>query len=282
MNGIEYLHTALRRYCGERTRAGWSEYDALCRRGLATTTGARGFCDYTDEARRLFPRYQALSKVLEQLEEFVPADFDSFEDAREVLALIGSLDPGALLQMRHPLELETARAECALFAAFVWGLTAAAVEGTEALPFRRRLTAGEYERVEARFVARWGQWYGGCCDLRGVPPHITLHCAFMEEPGRLPAIRSILERHGVSRLWELRETRFGYEIDLPDAKFRYTGDEGFWTSDGMQWMIYSSHESSITFGGVSLANEVTARWPECELYRYRGYDLSKYDLPQDA
>ena len=84
---------------------------------------------------------------------------------------------------------------------------------------------------------------------------------------------------GAARLWELREGRFGYEIDLPDAEFHYTGDEGFWTSVDMEWMIYASHESSITFGGLFLANEVTSRWPECERCRHRGYDLSTYDLP---
>ncbi len=278
MDAIESLHTALRRYCNEQAHAAWVEYNALQRRGLATLSDESGGWDYTDEARRQFPRYRALGKVLEEVEEFIPADFASFEEAREILAEIGDIDPGAHLQTRHPLELEAARAECALFSAFARALTAANVEGTEPLAFRRRLTAAEYGRVEVRFVARWGQWYGGSCGLRSVPPHLTLHVAFLEEPGRLPAIRAMLGRHGVARLWELREGRFGYEIDLPDAEFLYTGEEGFWTSSEMEWMIYASHESSITLGGLWLANEVTARWPECERYRYRGYDLSNYGL----
>ncbi len=278
MDVIEALHTALRRYCKDRIRAAWREYDALGRRGLATRKEDRGSWDYTDEARRLFPRYQALSKVLEQIEQFVPADFASFEEARETLAHVGGLDPAPLLQMKNATEVEAARDECSSYSAFARGLTPEAVEGTEPLPFRRRLIAAEYERLEAKLFTRWGRWYGGCCDLPSVPPYLTLHSAFMDPPGRLPAIRTWLGRRGVSRLWELREARFGYEIDIEDAEFRYTGDEGFWTSADMEWMIYASHESSITFGGLSLANEVTARWPECERYRYKGYDLSKYDL----
>jgi hypothetical protein len=40
----------------------------------------------------------------------------------------------------------------------------------------------------------------------------------------------------------------------------YNGAEGFWCNNNFDWVIYASHESSITVGGWLLA-EIKNVWP---------------------
>jgi hypothetical protein len=90
------------------------------------------------------------------------------------------------------------------------------------------------------------------------------------------ALQGILAEHGVARVWELREYGPEYEIELAEMEPEYTGAEGYWTSSTMDWLIYASHESSITVAGEWLMAEVKAAWPEWEQHIYTGWD---YPLP---
>lgn len=55
---------------------------------------------------------------------------------------------------------------------------------------------------------------------------------------------------------ELREwvdtTHRNKEIELPELRPSYTGAEGFWTDRTFDWLVYASHESSVTIAGKRL------------------------------
>jgi hypothetical protein len=46
----------------------------------------------------------------------------------------------------------------------------------------------------------------------------------------------------------------------------------------MAWMVYASHESSITFGGHWLIECMRAALPAWNNYLYRGWDLAAYPV----
>jgi hypothetical protein len=71
----------------------------------------------------------------------------------------------------------------------------------------------------------------------------------------------MLAESGIERVWELREYGPEYEIDLWLLEPSYTGAEGFWTPDDMDWLIYASHESTITVTGSWLLPRIQAHWP---------------------
>lgn len=73
----------------------------------------------------------------------------------------------------------------------------------------------------------------------------------------------LLAERNVTRVWELREYGPEYELDAAVFEPAYNGAEGFWTSPTHDWIIYASHEASITVGGWMLA-EVKRIWPEWE------------------
>jgi len=84
------------------------------------------------------------------------------------------------------------------------------------------------------------------CFARGVP---------------LTALRGMLRGRGIERVWELREYDEEYELATEWFEPVYNGAEGYWTSESLDWIVYASHESSVSVGGWML-DEVKNLWPE--------------------
>ena len=98
----------------------------------------------------------------------------------------------------------------------------------------------------------------------------------MDAPGASEALRAALRGLNVSRLYQLREFGQCHEMDVADAIFDYDGEEGWWTSGDLSWMVYVSHESSITFGGLPLIDLLRPRLAGFERFLYRGWDPELY------
>ena len=77
-------------------------------------------------------------------------------------------------------------------------------------------------------------------------------------------LRAILRDHHVASVFELQL----WPVDRPDRElplnqWAVVSDtlEYYWFSESADWIIYSSHEESITFGGARLQNAVKKMWP---------------------
>lgn len=58
-----------------------------------------------------------------------------------------------------------------------------------------------------------------------------------------------------------------YENDTASLEPFYSVDENgekFWFSEKMNWVIYASHEGSITFGGKSFIKKIKEKWENWE------------------
>jgi hypothetical protein len=87
-------------------------------------------------------------------------------------------------------------------------------------------------------------------------------------------LREALSGSGVSRVFELHE--FGpdepdYEIELSvfEPGYRWGGEQ-YCTRAGVDWVVYASHESSITVAGDWLLQILKRERPECTDRTYRG------------
>lgn len=277
MDAIEVLHNAARRFCGEQYEEWVRRYAELSAgRGEGMTLRA-GTMDYSDEAWGLFPRYNVWDAIRSDVERFVPADFRSLDELRAMLEAAGETARNSFTDFKHPIAVRAGAEERARFVDFARTADVAGLAGLPRLPFRRVLGQAEHGELHAAFVRRWGRWYGGEVDGPGVRPEaVTIHVEAMEAPGAYDHLRGVLRGRGVGRLLELREWGDGYELDTETAGFTYTGAEGFWTAREMEWMVYASHESSITFGGAWLAGTMRAALREFDRYLYRGWDLAAY------
>lgn len=138
------------------------------------------------------------------------------------------------------------------------------------------LSDEESEWIRARLRDRWGpdaaaRWYPLVAER---PADVEAFQApwFWHETHRslLPAI---LRRREVSRIWEIREGGLAARLDSELFEPVYNGEEGFWTSDALDWIAYASHESSLTIGGW-LLDEVRAAWPGWASRVYTGWDFA--------
>ena len=275
MTPVEALHNAARWYCTDGFDRHVRAYQELTAAGGERMTFRSGTWEYSDAAWDLFPRYNVLAAIRVDVERFTPADFDS---VGELLAVLEEAAQGGSTDLDHPVALRAMADERRKFLAFVRSADEAVLAGVARLPFRRVLGVAEHAAFHQAFVRRWGKWYGGA--VRDAPPGadaVTLHVEAVEAPGAYDELRRALADHGVGRVLELREFDDGYELDVAAAGFTYNGAEGFWTAGGMDWMLYASHESSITFGGPWLLARMRECLPHFERYLYRGWDLGLYE-----
>jgi len=259
------LHTAARRYCQERI-AYWHQRYAT----LGSPGGGAGWT-YSDRHKDVFPRYNVLDGILVGVERLWPESFNVLPALRNELWSIGQSAQGHGTEgVTDTIQQRAMQEERDRFSAFVDTLRSEELDAVEALPYRRTLLDEEssliWDRLRQQFgLSRNPYWY----PLQGEAPADT--AAFDAEVfhRHVPAVRlqEILAETGIKRLWELREYGPEYEIDLTLLEPIYNGAEGFWTADAMDWLLYASHESTLTLSGTWLVSRVQAAWPTWREHR---------------
>lgn len=254
------LHTAARRYCIERHSYWCERYVEIARAGGDRQTDSR---HYTREALATFPRYNVLNAIRVELERTDPAIFRDVEEARAFIVLAGEAAEDDFT--RHPISEVDARAmneEREGFCRYVRGLTASAISEVKALPYRRVLTTEESKFVWSRLRSQWqilnDYWYPLVdCSLSDV---VAFKAAAFARAVAERGLRDMLAKHGIDRVWELREYGPEYEQETLLLDPSYNGAEGYWSSGDLDWVIYASHEGSVTVAGWIL-QEVKELWP---------------------
>ena len=136
---------------------------------------------------------------------------------------------------------------------------------------RRPIAAPERDALLKRLALVWGidrHYWWPLSDPR--PPHAEAFDddAFEREFG-YPRLQDILASHGVARVLEFGEDGDAFDIALSTFEPVYSL-ETFWSTDKFDWIIYASHESSITVAGAWLLPAVQAAWPDWHRRRW-GY-----------
>jgi hypothetical protein len=132
-----------------------------------------------------------------------------------------------------------------------------------------------WQQIQNRWGANRRYWFWYPMVSTKIPQAvIAFEADWFHSEIPLHVIRHILKLHGVKRIYELRETSgYEYEMDLELFEPYYNGDEGFWTSEPVDWLIYASHERSLTVAGEWLVSAIKAAWPHWEHHLWRGYDF---------
>lgn len=130
----------------------------------------------------------------------------------------------------------------------------------------RELEASEKDELILRL---WDEWdvkehYWFPLTLNQTAPAFTeaFQAAFFQEESTHETLQQILAARGIATMFELREDGQMCEIELAQFHPVYTWLEGFWFSAQLDWLIYASHENSLTIGGQWLLPEVQAAWPD--------------------
>lgn len=277
------LHTAARRYCLERAPGLDPHHEEQWYRDRHWTQDGE-LVRVWSETRGTGAQLDVLGAILFRVEQIAPEDFSSTDALRTFLIELSHhafhpLDgPGNAFLFPPVAAFEQEQiAERALFQRYLEGLSVDDLQAIAPLPARRVLGQRKQEKIWQRLKRRWGltpwlHWY----PLQGgpLPPHVV---AFQEDWFAryvLPdVLRQILRQRRIRRVWELREAGMfpQYEMDLALLIPWGDGGEHCWTSEKMDWLLYTSHESSVTLGGDWFLNLVKQAWPQWEEHLYTGY-----------
>jgi len=259
----ERLRAAALRHEAERAANWHARYVELGRAGRD-----RAGYFYTPEALAIFPRYQVLAAIRVALERFEPASLPALAEARELFATAALSASSDFTQFTGPRERAAALEERMEFARFVREVSAADIGAVESGPYRRVLTDVEARRAWHSVAAEWDieprrYWYPlretSRADVQ------AFQAPYFRRDVRAERLSTILVERGIDRLWELREYGPEYELEPAALDAYYNGAEGTWSSSACDWLLYASHESSISVGGW-LLDEVKRIWPEWERY----------------
>lgn len=258
MTDIEALHTAARRYCITQAKKWAERYSRM----IADSQSR--------ESLNVYPRYQVLQAILTNLERQTPDSFPDIRTARSALLSVGRTAEDVFTgqHAEEGVAMQAHREERERFCRYVDGLKGEALSAIEPLPYRRVLGRQEsdalWDRLRERWAIREQLWHPL---TQGEMPQDVLAFQASEFHRRVGStvLRNILADQGITRVWELRE--FGeyppeYEIDVSWLEPFYNGSEGYWASGDMDWLIYASHEDSLTFAGAWLVNAVKEAWAD--------------------
>ncbi len=268
MDEQEALHVAVRHYCIDRARH-WR---------------VRYFAHINDKSEPppygFMPRAKLLDAVLTDIESVVPSDFATLDSLRDYLLLAGYTAQSTETKRYMSVAMDVMDDARERYGTYVRGLTPSKLLEIMPLPFRRVIGKKESARLWHGLDERWNTggkfyWY----PLKpGVMPLdvMAFQSAWFQVAVSNDTMRTILAANGIFRLWEFNEHGAIIEIDLMFLDVDYDGDERYWTAGTMDWLLYASHESSITVAGNWLIEAVKAEWPEWESHLYTGYD---YEWP---
>ena len=236
------LHTAARRYCMERIERG----DAWYRR-------VKDPKDLPPEGQHDITLSTVPMGILPEIESVVVDDFATTNDLRAFLLTCARTAPvyvptaGSTPERDQMISDERER-----FGSYLATLSPQELQRVPPLPYRRILTEREADRLWWRLERRWGPhrhgfWYPP--ESVAAPDNTV---AFNDEWFALympSGLRQILARRGVKRIWQLSTEGPQYEMDLALLFSSYRQTEGYWIADKMEWVLYQSHEHSLTVAG---------------------------------
>jgi hypothetical protein len=180
-------------------------------------------------------------------------------------------------ELKKPMAQWALHEEADNYRAYISVLTASDLAGIEPLPFRRVLETQESMRLWNQLKQVWSIGGGYWFPLKeGAAPSsvIAFHVDYFEKMGGVRLLREALTRRGISRVYQLQEfvpPEPEYEIDLSILEPAYgSGGEQYSTSEPMDWVVYASHESSITIAGDWLTEIFKEKWPEWNRRTYEG------------
>jgi len=259
---IQKLHTSIRRYCMNRYSYWTKRYGELVSAGKD-----RAGYEYTEEALCTFPRYNVLNAMLVEIERQRPENFTSLNEAKRVFREIAASAQNVFTQPPHgSVERQVMNEEREALDKFIAPLPENDLLAVERLFYRRVLETEETEAIWGLLKTAWGitggYWYPLAHRQRDDIE--AFQDAYFEKEVGTEKLQTIFRDRGAETLLEMREDGINYELELSVFEPYYNGSEGYWCDGTFDWIIYASHESSITIGGWILPEikKVWSNWKE--------------------
>ena len=279
MNLAQALHSTTRHYCQKRSEF-WLRQATELRQNASQ---GHSQTHYRQQLLDCYGRSKVLITICNEVERLDSDELEDLEDTRCLLLRAGraaketkprpNIDKSLTLEyVQFNLKPSTQVAiaqERAAFCAYVQTLSTSQLQSVQPLPYQRVLSATESEAMWLCLKKRWqilgNHWYPlSKCSLSNVVAF--QESAFETFRSSVNLIDLLLSR-GIRRIWELRECGIEYVQDVSLFDPVYSDFEGYWSSENLDWIVYASHEESVTVGGWLLEN-IKTRWPDWEQHTW--------------
>ncbi|SHN13758.1 hypothetical protein [Roseibium suaedae] len=247
------LHTFARRYCIDRIAYWHNKYRPIERNEINSIGSGRH--KTTDAAYDIFPRYNILAEILLSVETL---DSDNLPEFKKLAELLSNFGHSAKSDFTSNHDNSTAHsAEQEERYTFIEAVEKAAADGPGEqlpLPYRRVLAHSEVEQVRSDIATIWGAtddyWYP--LREKSHPSLVAFDLGSIDEKRFLKYLCKFLSFGRDEKIFELREYGPSYQLDGRLAHPQYNGAEGYWCSPSNEWIVYCSHENTVTLGGTAV------------------------------
>lgn len=278
MDEVTALHTAARRHCEERFREWLQLYRDLQRTGAwQVRRSSKAGWDYSKEAWRTFPRYMFAKNTRIEIERiWLDRGLGPPEMEKAIRAAADKAEADLWTQLTNTLAREAVYEEAEDFRAYLRALGPEQLARVKPLPYRRVLGKEESGRLWSSLKRAWGVGSGHWFPLKEGPmPQgvLAFHTDYFHSISGQKILRDILGERGVSRVLLLSEFLGDPDYEIEIGLFepgKSDGGEQYSTSLAGDWIVYTSHESSITVGGEWLVGGLRRLHPECAEPTYNG------------
>jgi hypothetical protein len=160
--------------------------------------------------------------------------------------------------------------ERAKFVEFINSRTTENISQVESMPYRHRLTDTEMVLVRKRLADIWNydeNYWNPLDDKCSKETVFVMEDNLTEDDNR--KIVEFIVANSSKRLFEITEDRIDYEIE--HDSFNLDLYETIVTDNTLNWVVYGSHEDTLTFGGTELVGFIKA------LFSDRQEKLNKWE-----
>ena len=246
MTPVEALITAARRYCQENF-AYWADRYSNERSGQDFHAYS-----YSDQDYNLFPRYNALSAILDKVEMLVGESYSDILLCRQALVQVGlSAESPFTIDEKNTIAKAAIQDERDKFVDFVQEVTLGELGLVEPLPHRRRLKIEEKKAVRQKLLELWNYNgdYWDPLDEKCPVESLFLSKDRITKQDYHAIIEFIC---GNTALHLLEVTEDGKDAEIAAIEFHPNCYETIYCDRDYRWVIYGSHEGTITFAGEGL------------------------------
>jgi hypothetical protein len=168
------------------------------------------------------------------------------------------------------------------------------LSGVEPLPYRRVLTDEESNSIRDLLRAQWqiddDFWYPLDRAEDDEPPPNT-NAFYVPGFPTTTLVALVVSVTSPERIFELTEGALAPDREIDVGLFDepyygrgglFAGGECMWTNRSGDWVVYVSHEASITVAGEALLRPLVEQWPDWRTWVYQGWEPEHYpSLPDD-
>lgn len=249
MTETEAILTAAKRYCIDNFNYWSKQYSDK-------KTGSDYPNSYSDNDYDLFPRYNVSTAILQELQFYTGDDFADIAECRQMIKVLGQESQSLFTKgEKNKIEANAIQEERDKFNKFIDNVDADFLLTVDPMLYRRRLKKNEQSIIDKELKDNWGvdcYWYP-LIDLKIDKKAIFINKEHLTTNDYL-AISDFINLENSSRIYEISEDQIDYEIE----KMELDSDcyETIYCDKNFTWIIYGSHEGTLSFGGKKVLDFV--------------------------